>query len=367
GDAINFNENRTFCDDEFLEPRSKVTQYLGNIEHFPYVHAYDPLSTNNINIPENKITPIESPILQDSVSPEEPLELTPADEPPAPNETDHPESADDLELAELQDIVINEQSLIEALKDEGWIIGMQEEMNHFKRNKDYVSPKESPELTPADEPLAPNETDHPESADDLELAELQDIVINEQSLIEALKDEGWIIAMQEELNHFKRNKEVYVQQPPGFESCEFPNYVCKLDKALYGLKQAHRAWYEILSTFLIQHKFVRGTTEEEVKSSGLNSIVDLSYNDQLVEEPTDFDLHSIPDDEVELIYGFDTVDSNDEETVNTKTKVTLTQSEHAIANNILDEMADLKASADKTSDLLGPLKDEISSLSLSQG
>ncbi|GJX79479.1 retrovirus-related pol polyprotein from transposon TNT 1-94, partial [Tanacetum coccineum] len=49
-----------------------------------------------------------------------------------------------------------------------------------------------------------------------------------------------------------------VQQPPGFESSEFPDHVCKLDKALYGLKQAPRAWYETLSTFLIQHKFVRG-------------------------------------------------------------------------------------------------------------
>ncbi|GJY12153.1 retrovirus-related pol polyprotein from transposon TNT 1-94 [Tanacetum coccineum] len=41
-------------------------------------------------------------------------------------------------------------------------------------------------------------------------------------------------------------EEVYVKQPPGFESSEFPNYVCKLDKALYGLKQAPRAWYDII-------------------------------------------------------------------------------------------------------------------------
>ncbi|GKE14467.1 retrovirus-related pol polyprotein from transposon TNT 1-94, partial [Tanacetum coccineum] len=53
-------------------------------------------------------------------------------------------------------------------------------------------------------------------------------------------------------------EEVYVQQPPRFESSEFPNHVCKLDKALYGLKQALRAWYETLSKFLTQHKFVRG-------------------------------------------------------------------------------------------------------------
>ncbi|GJZ47953.1 retrovirus-related pol polyprotein from transposon TNT 1-94 [Tanacetum coccineum] len=56
----------------------------------------------------------------------------------------------------------------------------------------------------------------------------------------------------------KLKEKVYVKQPPGFESSEFPDYVCKLDKALYGLKQAPKAWYETLSTFLIQNKFVGG-------------------------------------------------------------------------------------------------------------
>ncbi|GJU98140.1 retrovirus-related pol polyprotein from transposon TNT 1-94 [Tanacetum coccineum] len=56
----------------------------------------------------------------------------------------------------------------------------------------------------------------------------------------------------------KLKEEVYVKQPPGFESSEFPDYVCKLDKAIYGLKQAPRTWYETLSTFLIQNKFVGG-------------------------------------------------------------------------------------------------------------
>ncbi|GJT21498.1 retrovirus-related pol polyprotein from transposon TNT 1-94 [Tanacetum coccineum] len=39
----------------------------------------------------------------------------------------------------------------------------------------------------------------------------------------------------------KLKEEVYVKQPPGFESSEFPDYVCNLDKALYGLKQAPKA------------------------------------------------------------------------------------------------------------------------------
>ncbi|GJZ63375.1 retrovirus-related pol polyprotein from transposon TNT 1-94 [Tanacetum coccineum] len=39
----------------------------------------------------------------------------------------------------------------------------------------------------------------------------------------------------------KLKEEVSVKQPPGFESSEFSDYVCKLDKALYGLKQAPMA------------------------------------------------------------------------------------------------------------------------------
>ena len=37
------------------------------------------------------------------------------------------------------------------------------------------------------------------------------------------------------------NKEVYVEQPPGFEDDKKPDHVYELKKALYGLKQAPRA------------------------------------------------------------------------------------------------------------------------------
>jgi hypothetical protein len=36
-------------------------------------------------------------------------------------------------------------------------------------------------------------------------------------------------------------EEVYVRQPPGFESLKYPDRVYKFSKALYGLKQAPRA------------------------------------------------------------------------------------------------------------------------------
>ncbi|GJT15898.1 putative ribonuclease H-like domain-containing protein [Tanacetum coccineum] len=56
----------------------------------------------------------------------------------------------------------------------------------------------------------------------------------------------------------KIEEEVYVCQPPGFEDPDFPDRVCKLEKALYGLHKAPRAWYETLSTYLLDNEFQRG-------------------------------------------------------------------------------------------------------------
>ncbi|GJU24997.1 putative ribonuclease H-like domain-containing protein [Tanacetum coccineum] len=57
-------------------------------------------------------------------------------------------------------------------------------------------------------------------------------------------------------------EEVYVCQPPGFEDPQFPDKVYKVEKALYGLHQAPRAWYETLSTYLIENRFRRGTIDK---------------------------------------------------------------------------------------------------------
>nr|GEU39479.1 retrovirus-related Pol polyprotein from transposon TNT 1-94 [Tanacetum cinerariifolium] len=50
-------------------------------------------------------------------------------------------------------------------------------------------------------------------------------------------------------------EEVYVGQPLGFVSKQYPDHVYALDKALYGLKQAPRAWYNVLLQFLIDSGF----------------------------------------------------------------------------------------------------------------
>jgi hypothetical protein len=57
-------------------------------------------------------------------------------------------------------------------------------------------------------------------------------------------------------------QEVYVRQPPAFESVEFPNRVYRLIKALYGLKQAPCAWYGRLKGFLFSKGFEMGKVDK---------------------------------------------------------------------------------------------------------
>ncbi|GKA36030.1 putative ribonuclease H-like domain-containing protein, partial [Tanacetum coccineum] len=56
--------------------------------------------------------------------------------------------------------------------------------------------------------------------------------------------------------------EVYVSQTPGFVDLEFPEKVYMVEKALYGLHQAPRAWYETLSTYLLDNGFYRGQIDK---------------------------------------------------------------------------------------------------------
>nr|GEZ45046.1 retrovirus-related Pol polyprotein from transposon TNT 1-94 [Tanacetum cinerariifolium] len=85
--------------------------------------------------------------------------------------------------------------------------------------------------------------------------------IEPANVAKALRDVDWVSAMQEELDQLARLKtaflnrilkeEMYVGQPLGFVSTQYPDHMYALEKALYGLKQAPQAWYDVLSQFLI--------------------------------------------------------------------------------------------------------------------
>ncbi|RVW27268.1 Retrovirus-related Pol polyprotein from transposon TNT 1-94 [Vitis vinifera] len=59
-------------------------------------------------------------------------------------------------------------------------------------------------------------------------------------------------------------EQVYMSQPPGYFDPQFPNRVCRLKKALYGLKQAPRAWFQRLSSALLQWGFSMSRTDSSM-------------------------------------------------------------------------------------------------------
>nr|GEX95091.1 putative ribonuclease H-like domain-containing protein [Tanacetum cinerariifolium] len=65
------------------------------------------------------------------------------------------------------------------------------------------------------------------------------------------------IDVESDFLYGKIEEEVYVCQLLGFEDPNFPIRVYKVKKALYGLHQAPRAWYETLSTYLLENGFQR--------------------------------------------------------------------------------------------------------------
>jgi hypothetical protein len=59
-------------------------------------------------------------------------------------------------------------------------------------------------------------------------------------------------------------EEVYIRQPPGFESPKYLDRVYKLSNALYGLKQTSWAWYARLKTFLLEHGYVMSSVDKNL-------------------------------------------------------------------------------------------------------
>ncbi|KAL1191699.1 Retrovirus-related Pol polyprotein from transposon RE1 [Cardamine amara subsp. amara] len=79
-------------------------------------------------------------------------------------------------------------------------------------------------------------------------------------------------------------EEVYVEQPKGFDVSSKESHVYKLKKALYGLKQAPRAWYNRLTTFLINQGYERGSVDKTlfVLSNNSGLIIVQIYVDDIV-------------------------------------------------------------------------------------
>ncbi|GJV43456.1 uncharacterized mitochondrial protein-like protein [Tanacetum coccineum] len=96
-----------------------------------------------------------------------------------------------------------------------------------------------------------------------------------RNMLKNLEEHRFVSTIQQRTNHKdlqnclfacflsqEEPKKVYVCQPLGFEDPDFPDRVYKVEKALYRLHQAPRAWYETLSTYLLNNEFQRGKIDK---------------------------------------------------------------------------------------------------------
>ncbi|GJY10501.1 putative ribonuclease H-like domain-containing protein [Tanacetum coccineum] len=144
---------------------------------------------------------------------------------------------------------------------------------------------------------------------------LDQVIIDLQSATQTrkmsknLEEHGFISTIQQRINHKdlqnclfacflsqeepkKIKEEVYVCQPPGFEDPDFPDRVYKVEKALYGLHQAPRAWYETLSTYLLDNGFQRGKLDKTLFIKGYKGDILLVqlYVDDIIFSSTKMEL-----------------------------------------------------------------------------
>ncbi|GJS01798.1 retrovirus-related pol polyprotein from transposon TNT 1-94 [Tanacetum coccineum] len=202
--------------------------------------------------------------------------------------------------------VIDPKNINEALKDENWVMAMQEELNQFKTNDVWelvpnpmdmtiIGTKwvyrnkldENGVVTRNKARLVAQGYNQQEGIDYDEtyapVARLESIRI---LLAYACALDFKLYQMDVKsafLNGFI-NEEVYVAQPPRFIDFAKHNYVYKLKKALYGLKQAPKAWYDRLKAFLIKHNYSMGMVDNTLftKKKDSNLIIVQIYVDDII-------------------------------------------------------------------------------------
>ncbi|GKA08284.1 putative ribonuclease H-like domain-containing protein [Tanacetum coccineum] len=148
------------------------------------------------------------------------------------------------------------KKVIHALKDPSWIEAMQEELLQFKNKKDErgIVIRNKARL------VAQGYTQE-EWIDYDEVFALVARIEAIRLFLAYASFKDFMVYQMDVKSAFlygKIEEEVYVCQPPGFEDLDFPDRVYKVEKALYRLHQAPRAWYETLSTYLLDNGFQRG-------------------------------------------------------------------------------------------------------------
>nr|KAJ0188935.1 hypothetical protein LSAT_V11C900504880 [Lactuca sativa] len=193
-----------------------------------------------------------------------------------------------------------------ALQDADWIKAMQEELNEFERHKVWtLVPRPSGKTITGTRWVYRNKVDK----DGIITRNKARLVAQGFTQIESI-DYGetfapvarieairLFLAYASYMNfivyqmdvktaflHGVLEEEVFLNHPPGFVDKDHPDYVYRLDKAVYGLKQAPRAWYETLTSYLLENGYRRGAIDNTlfIKNKGSDMVLVQIYVDDII-------------------------------------------------------------------------------------
>ncbi|WVZ93457.1 LOW QUALITY PROTEIN: hypothetical protein U9M48_039435 [Paspalum notatum var. saurae] len=166
-----------------------------------------------------------------------------------------------------------------ALSDPNWVNAMHEELENFERNHVWHLVEPPPNCRPIGTKWVFKNKQGEDAM----------VVKNKARLDFAAfaASKGFKLQQMDVKSTFLNGfieEEVYVRQPPGFESARFPDRVYKLRKAVYGLKQAPRAWYARLKSFLLKSGFVMGSVYKTLflLSRGGDTLIVQIYVDDII-------------------------------------------------------------------------------------
>ena len=108
-----------------------------------------------------------------------------------------------------------------------------------------------------------------------------------QTVIELPVGKGWHLHQMDVKNtffHGELEEEVYMVQPPDFNSSTHLKVVCRLKKPLYGLKQAPHAWHLKITQYLHRIGFRMSKSDNSlyIRSDSESLIVIILYVYDLV-------------------------------------------------------------------------------------
>nr|GEY69335.1 hypothetical protein [Tanacetum cinerariifolium] len=164
---------------------------------------------------------------------------------------------------------IEPANVAEALRDADWVNAMKEELDQFARLKVW-------RLVPRPEGIDYDETFAPVGHIEAIRLFLAYVAHKDFTVFQIDVKIAFLNGILKE--------EVYVGQPLGFVSKQYPDHMYTLDKALYGLKQAPRAWYDVLSQFLIDSGFQKGSVDTIlfIKKKGKHIMLIQIYVDDII-------------------------------------------------------------------------------------